>query len=79
MMPKAKSNPAVIEKRKAAVEKLTSTTNWSDRFIDADAFPNILAAPQREMYQWPEVPVLNANQLRMVGWTAEEVATIPQR
>lgn len=77
MMPRAKSNPAVIEKRKQAVAKVTSTTNWSDRFIDADAFPNILADPQRDIYQWPDVPELNTNQLRMVGWTAEELAARP--
>jgi hypothetical protein len=73
MMPRAKSNPAVIEKRKDAVAKVTSTTNWSDRFIDADAFPNILADPKRDMYEWPEVPELDTNQLKMVGWTEEEL------
>jgi hypothetical protein len=52
---------------------VTSTTNWSDRFIDADAFPNILADPKRDMYAWPEVPELDTNQLKMVGWTEEEL------
>jgi len=74
MMPRSKSNPAVIEQRKAAVKNLTSTTNWSDRFIDADAFPNIQAAPLRETYTWPKVPTLNSYQLAMVGWTEEEIA-----
>ena len=74
MMPRSKSNPAVIEQRKAAVKNLTSTTNWSDRFIDADAFPNIQAAPLRESYTWPKVPTLNNYQLAMVGWTEEEIA-----
>jgi len=74
MMPRSKSNPEVIEKRKAAVDNLTSTTNWSDRFIDADAFPNIQAAPLRETYTWPKVPTLNNYQLAMVGWTQEEIA-----
>ena len=74
MMPRSKSNPAVIEQRKAAVSNLTSTTNWSDRFIDADAFPNIQAAPLRETYIWPKVPTLNSYQLAMVGWTEEEIA-----
>lgn len=76
MMPRSKSNAKVIEKRKHAVETRTSTTNWSDRFIDADAFPNILAAPQRDSYQWPKVPTLNANQLKMVGWTEQELASL---
>lgn len=74
MMPKEKSNPKVIERRKRAVANLTSTTNWSDVFVDADQFPEILAAPNRETYQWPEVPRLNANQMRLVGWDAEEIA-----
>lgn len=74
MMPKAKSNPEVIERRKQAVAKLTSTTNWSDVFVDADKFPDILAAPNREAYQWPKVPQLNPNQLRMVGWDEAELA-----
>jgi hypothetical protein len=74
MMPRSKSNPAVIEQRKAAVSNLTSTTNWSDRFIDADAFPNIQAAPLRETYTWPKVPTLSSYQLAMVGWTEEEIA-----
>jgi hypothetical protein len=74
MMPRSKSNPEVIEKRKAAVDNLTSTTNWSDRFIDADAFPNIQAAPLRETYTWPKAPTLNNYQLAMVGWTQEEIA-----
>ncbi len=73
MMPKSKSNPKVIERRKAAVAKLTSTTNWSDVFVDADQFPEILAAPNRDAYQWPEVPSLNTNQLRMVGWDEAEL------
>lgn len=74
MMPRAKSNAKVIEMRKQAVEKVVSTTNWSDRFIDADAFPNILQDPQRDKYQWPSAPALNANQLRMVGWTEQDLA-----
>ncbi len=74
MMPKEKSNPKVIERRKQAVAKLTSTTNWSDVFVDADQFPEVLAAPNREAYRWPEVPKLNHSQLRMVGWDPAELA-----
>ena len=74
MMPRAKSNPDVIKQRKAAVGTCTSTTNWSDRFINADQFPQVLAAPNADQYQWPSPPELNANQLRMVGWTSAELA-----
>ena len=76
MMPTSKSNPAVIAKRKAAVETLTSTTNWSDRFINADEFPQITAVEDRDKYTWPPVPILNENQLRMVGWTDEEISKL---
>ena len=61
-------------KKKQAVGKRTSTTNWSDRFIDADAFPNIVQAPERDNYIWPKAPKLNRNQLRMVGWTEQEIS-----
>ena len=67
MMPKAKSNADVIAKRKAAVNTLTSTTNWSDRFINADEFPDVMSA-EKNKYKLPPVPTLNANQRRMVGW-----------
>ncbi len=68
MMPRAKSNAGVIEERKQAVNHCTSTTNWSDRFINADKFPQILAVEDRDKYQWPRPPELNANQKKLVGW-----------
>ena len=73
MMPRSKSNPEVIAQRKAAVDNCTSTTNWSDRFINADEFPQILAVDDRAKYQWPKPPELNRNQLKLVGWTEEEL------
>ncbi len=74
MMPRSKSNAEVIELRKAAVESRTSTTNWSDRFINADEFPQITAVEDSEKYNWPPIPQLSLSQLRMVGWTEEELA-----
>ena len=76
MMPRSKSNAGVIAKRKEAVEALTSTTNWSDRFINADEFPQITAVGDADKYIWPPVPRLNHNQLRMVGWTEEEISSL---
>ena len=67
MMPKVKSNADVIEMRKKAVNTLTSTTNWSDRFINADEFPEVESA-EKNKYKLPPVPTLNANQRKMVGW-----------
>ncbi len=75
MMPRAKSNPEVISRRKAAVATRTSTTNWSDRFIDADQFPQILAVEDRDKYRWPPEPTLNDRQLRLVGWTDAELGS----
>ena len=74
MMPRSRSNEAVISRRKAAVAKKTSTTNWSDRFINADQFPQITAVANRQRYTWPAVPALNDTQLKLVGWTDAELA-----
>jgi len=73
MMPRSKSNGEVIALRKEAIAKRTSTTNWSDRFINADKFPQILQVEDRDKYHWPPEPKLNAYQLKMVGWTDEEL------
>jgi hypothetical protein len=74
MMPRAKSNERVIAQRKAAVDACISTTNWSDKFINADQFPQILQVENRAKYQWPPVPELSPTQLKMVGWTDDEIA-----
>ena len=74
MMPRSRSNEEVISRRKAAIAKKTSTTNWSDRFINADQFPQITAVANRQRYTWPAVPALNDTQLKLVGWTEAELA-----
>ena len=76
MMPRSKSNPETIAQRRAAVAKCTSTTNWSDCFVNADEFPQIVAVEDRAKYQWPAPPDLNENQLRMVGWTESELRSL---
>ncbi|WP_293375648.1 phytanoyl-CoA dioxygenase family protein [Phenylobacterium sp. SCN 70-31] len=68
MMPRRLSSPEVLEKRRKAVERVTSTTNWTDRFINADRFPQILAEPNPERFRRPDPPVLNDYQRRLVGW-----------
>ena len=75
MMPRSKSNDEVISRRKAAISKRTSTTNWSDRFVNADQFPQITSAENAEKFTWPLAPELNDNQLKLVGWTDAELAT----
>lgn len=75
MMPRAKSNAEVIAQRKSAVANMTSTTNWSDCFVDADQFPQILEVADRDKYRLPDVPVLNNNQLKLVGWEEIELNT----
>lgn len=74
MMPRSRSNEEVISRRKAAVGKKISTTNWSDRFINADQFPQITSVANRQRYTWPPVPELNDNQLKLVGWTDAELS-----
>lgn len=66
MMPRSKSNEQVIERRRAAVAKRTSTTNWSDCFINADRFPNVMAA-KTDHYTLPPVPDLTTDQQALVG------------
>lgn len=73
MMPRAKSNPKVIERRKKALRDGTSTTNWSDRFINADHFPDVIDAAQSGRFRWPQIPKLNAHQLALVGFTENEI------
>ena len=67
MMPKEKSNPSVIKQRREAVEKVISTTNWSDKFRNADEFPIILEADDRDKYKWPGKPELSDYQKELVG------------
>jgi hypothetical protein len=76
MMPRSMSNPDVISRRKAAVKKRTSTTNWSNVFVNADQFPEVAQTPNKEKYQLPPIPELNQTQLRMVGWTESEIAQL---
>ena len=67
MMPKARSNEQVIAKRRLAVTNRISTTNWSDRWVNADEFPMVLSAGDPTKYQLPPVPELDALQLALVG------------
>lgn len=67
MMPRAHSNPEVIEHRRAAVVNRTSTTNWSDRWINADEFPMVLKEGDPGKYILPPVPQLNEYQRSLVG------------
>lgn len=67
MMPRAHSNEEVIAMRRAAVTNRISTTNWSDRWINADEFPMVLAAGDPTKYRLPPVPELNEQQRALVG------------
>ena len=66
MMPRARSNAEVVAQRRAAVVARTSTTNWSDCFIDADQFPQVLAASDRR-FELPPIPSLTPAQQALVG------------
>jgi len=45
-----------------------STTNWTDRFINADKFPQITSAPNPERYRRPDPPALSDYQRALVGY-----------
>ncbi|NCG39140.1 MAG: hypothetical protein GWP48_16690 [Actinobacteria bacterium] len=66
MMPRSRSNASVIARRRDALASRTSTTNWSDRFIDADQFPQILAEAGRS-FVLPPIPQLSPEQDALVG------------
>jgi|HubBroStandDraft_1064217.scaffolds.fasta_scaffold28910_2 hypothetical protein len=68
MMPKRLTPSKVLEQRKRAVERVISTTNWTDRFINADQFPQILAEPNPARFRRPDPPVLNERQRALVGY-----------
>jgi hypothetical protein len=67
MMPRSRSNDEVIARRRDAVANRTSTTNWSDRWINADEFPQVLAAGDPGRYVLPPIPQLDDYQLALVG------------
>ena len=60
------SDESVLEKRREAVDKLISTTNWTNSFRNADEFPLILEAKDRAKYKWPKKPVLNEYQKSLI-------------
>lgn len=67
MMPRAHSNEEVMAMRRKAVTNRISTTNWSDRWINADKFPMVLAAGDPKKYKLPPVPQLDEEQQALVG------------
>ena len=67
MMTKSKANEGVIAKRRAAVDTVTSTTNWTDRFFSTDQYPEMLAAENLSRFQLPPAPKLTKDQLALVG------------
>lgn len=82
MMPRSKCTEDVLEIRKRAPLELKSTTNWSDRWIPLDESPAVLA--HRDLDKYPHTggykytpvkpPQLTPYQLRLVGYTDEEIA-----
>ncbi|HEX2590691.1 MAG TPA: phytanoyl-CoA dioxygenase family protein [Rhizomicrobium sp.] len=67
MMPKRLTSPEVLEQRRRAVDGVISTTNWTDKFINADKFPQITMAPNTDRYRRPTPPVLTDYQRALVG------------
>jgi len=66
MMPKHLTSEDVLEQRREAVDKLISTTNWTNSFRNADEFPLILEAEDREKYTWPKKPILSEYQKSLI-------------
>ena len=67
MMPKELSSKEILEKRIHAAENLVSTTNWTNDFRNADEFPIILEAENRDQYKWPKKPNLSDYQKELIA------------
>lgn len=67
MMPKAKATDEVLTQRRAAIDNVTSTTNWSDRFFSTDDYPEMVNAEDLGKYTLPPVPELTEQQRALVG------------
>lgn len=76
MMPRSRTSSDVLEQRKAAPAGLVSTTNWTDRFVSTDANYPQLSKGDRSKYKLPAVPVLDTAQLRLVGYSDEEISKL---
>ena len=67
MMPKKLSSKEILDKRIHAAENLVSTTNWTNDFRNADEFPIILEAENRDQYKWPKKPNLSDYQKELIA------------
>lgn len=89
MLPRSRSPPEVIARRKDAVKRNESTTNWTDYGLRiADSFPQVAASKSghggAEGKQpvnpraAPPPPSLTPFQLRLVGYTDAELRGMPK-
>ena len=67
MMPRSKATADVIAKRRAAVDAVVSTTNWTDRFFSTNDYPEMLKADDLSRFKLPQPPQLTESQLALVG------------
>ena len=67
MMPKELSSEEILQKRIHAAENLVSTTNWTNDFRNADEFPVILEAKNRDKYKWPKKLSLSDYQKALIA------------
>ena len=53
-------SPDVLAKRKAAPANLTSTTNWTDRFVSGSLYPEFKQGGARikQKFQLPQIPLV---------------------
>ncbi len=67
MMPKSKASDEVLAQRRAAIKTQTSTTNWSDRFINTDSYTEMQQAENSDRFRLPPAPQLSDYQMDLVG------------
>lgn len=76
MMPRALTPANVLDSRKAAVPQLQSSTNWTDRWVTTDDYPQLAETRKRDAARLRRVavPDLDEYQLKLVGYTDEELS-----
>lgn len=80
MTPRSKASAETLLKRRRAVCEGTTTTHWPHYFVDAQEHNaqnwDSMSEARRNRFQRPPPPRLSASQLRLVGYTEEELVGI---
>ena len=71
MMPRRLASAEVLRQRKEGALRGDSTTNWTDRYVSTEAYPEIQASPLS--FAKPRPAEMTAERLRLIGYTEDEI------